>query len=311
VRFGINTYLAQSSILSLLNATFAYAKTENQVTMSLLKKALIITGVTLAFSIIGLFIISGLQSVFAQSANDYANFMKGILVIGHLFTFVFSALLLANIFGRTNFVKYAPLILSIRSDLFIKLLVLMLLTYPIAGLSGALMNQLDWPSWITDLDDKNMGLLKQLMAMDHFYDFIINLFVVAILPGIGEEMLFRGVLQNELQKSLTNRYLPLILSAFIFAAFHLEPTGLITKFLIGCVLGYAYYITKNIFYPMLIHALNNGMQIGIIYFTHAMDDIDIKMPPPDLMQWVISLVSLPFIYHLLKHINQEYLWMRS
>ncbi len=279
--------------------------------MSILKKASIVLGVTLACSLIGFLIISGLQVVFPENSFEQANFMKAILVVGHLFTFVLSAILLANIFGKSTFIRYAPFYLKLNGVLLTKFIVLMALCYPIAGLSAALMAQLDLPSWLTSLDDKNIGLLKQLMRMEHYYDFIVNIFVVALLPGIGEEMLFRGVLQNELQKSMSNRYWPLVIAALIFAAFHLEPTGLITKFLIGCVLGYAYLITKNIFYPIIIHVLNNALQVGILYFTDGIEGMDINIPQPDLAQWIGAVVTIPLIYQLIKHINYEYQWIKS
>ncbi len=279
--------------------------------MTFLKKALIVVGVTLGCSLFGFLLIGLLQFVFPSEGLENVYLLKVILIIGHLTTFVLSSVLLANIFSKSTFIKYAPFVFKIDGILFLKLFLLMLLSYPIAGITAGLSSQLDLPDWMVRMDGKNVELLKQLMNMDHFFDFIINLGVIAILPGIGEEMLFRGVLQNELQKSMTNRYLPLVIAALVFAAFHLEPTGLITKFIIGCVLGYAYMITKNIFYPMLIHAINNGVQVFIIYFTNGMDDLNINIPPPDVAQWIAAFTTLPMIYYLIKHLNQDYLWIKS
>jgi uncharacterized protein len=207
--------------------------------------------------------------------------------------------------------SYAGFDFNLNWVLLLKLILLLVLCYPMAGLSASLMAQLDFSSWMSGMDDKNFEILQQLLAINHWYDFIFNIIIVAVLPGLGEEMLFRGVMQNEMQKHMTNKYLPLIITAFLFAAFHLEPTGLFAKFFIGCVLGYAYLITKNILYPMVIHAANNATQLTIAHFTNAMEDTSFEIPAPDLTQIIGALLTIPLIYFLINHINKEISWIRS
>ncbi len=286
--------------------------------MSLFRKFLIIIGVVIACTIIGvvgialLMFFSGVGidalkngDLSALLENKEYGLMKISLLINHITSFILSALVLAWIFDKTNFKKYAGLSNNIDVILLLKLLGLMLLVYPIAGLSAALVGQLDMPDWMIGLDDQNVSVLTDLLKMDSPFDLLINLLVIAIIPGIGEEMLFRGVIQNELQKHLSHKYLPLMITAFIFAAFHLEPTGLLAKFFIGCILGYAFYITKNILYPMIIHGLNNGFQVLIVYFTGIDKSMDRVIPPADTMQILGALATLPLIYLLIKNINQD------
>jgi uncharacterized protein len=292
--------------------------------MSLFKKLLlfiaVVAGCTIA-SFLFLGIIFILQGGAADLFRDgdftgiIKNFgtqnMKFFLAINHLFTFILASFLLSKLFSGKGFSRYANLDWNIDALLLLKLIGLLLLCYPIAGLAAAYINQIEFPSWMTSMDDNNAEILKDLLSMKGPVDLIINLIVIAIIPGIGEEMLFRGVMQNELQKKMKNIYLPLFIAAFIFAAFHLEPTGLITKFLIGSVLGYVYLLTKNILYPMIIHALNNGTQILMVYFSDLDKALDTAIPKPDLYQSLFAIFTIPLIYLFIKHLNKEYGWIKS
>jgi membrane protease YdiL (CAAX protease family) len=296
---------------SAFNATFTASTEVNLDLMSILKKVLIFIGVMATCTLLGLLLIKGVEYIYAFPMLQDLSKIKASLIIGHLTSFILCAILLANIYGKTSFLNYAGFDLNINWLLLLKLLLLLVLCYPMAGLSAALMAQLDFSDLMLGLDEKNFEILQQLLAINHWYDFVFNIIIVAVLPGLGEEMLFRGVIQNEMQKHMTNKYLPLIFTAFIFAIFHLEPTGLFAKFFIGCVLGYAYIITKNILYPMIIHAANNATQLFIAHFTNGLEDTSFEIPAPNATQVIGALLTIPLIYFLINHINKEHSWIRS
>ena len=56
------------------------------------------------------------------------------------------------------------------------------------------------------------------LRMDTIGDLTFNLFLLALIPAIGEEMLFRGVLQQKLQSILRNPHIAITITAFIFSA---------------------------------------------------------------------------------------------
>ena len=95
---------------------------------------------------------------------------------------------------------------------------------------------------------------------------MFKLFVIAILPAIGEELVFRGVLLAKFRQASNSANYGVIVSALIFAAIHLQPTKLLPMIFLGLVLGYIYTKTKNIVYPMLFHFLFNGTTILLAHF---------------------------------------------
>lgn len=96
--------------------------------------------------------------------------------------------------------------------------------------------------------------------------FTYSLFVVAILPAIGEELIYRGVLFTRLIEATNNVHFSAIISAIIFAALHGFPVQILPIAAMGAILAYIYYYTRNIWYSVLMHFLINGVQVAIYFF---------------------------------------------
>lgn len=93
--------------------------------------------------------------------------------------------------------------------------------------------------------------------------FISALAIGLVIPA-AEEVLFRGLLFGSLQRWLRPR-LTILITAFLFAAFHLQARIMIQLFIFGCVLGWARSRTGSIALPFLLHAVNNCVAvIGIL-----------------------------------------------
>ena len=87
------------------------------------------------------------------------------------------------------------------------------------------------------------------------------LFFLALLPGIFEEIAFRGVLLHGLRRKFHPVVLCLVVGA-IFGFFHVELFRLIPTAYLGAVLAAVVVLTGSIFPAMLWHALNNA--IGLV-----------------------------------------------
>ena len=90
---------------------------------------------------------------------------------------------------------------------------------------------------------------------------------VGIAAPIGEEMLFRGFALNTLTRRWGGSW-GIVLSALLFAAPHsYSLIGLTVIFLMGLVLGHIYRVSGSLWTVILIHAVNNGSQIVLAYYT--------------------------------------------
>ena len=232
------------------------------------------------------------------------NGIRWALALNHFISFILCALFLGWIYSGKKFTQYAPISLPINIELLFKFLLLLLLCYPLAGLLGYFTKELSLPVWMDQMDDQNAAALKMLLNMNGIGELLLNIFIIAIIPAIGEEMLFRGVVQNELQKGMQHRYWPLIITSFLFAAFHMEISGLLPKMIIGLVLGYSYLLTRNLLYPMILHLINNAVQVVMVFFTGT-EQLSEESPALSLTQMAMILLTIPIIFWYLKYLNHN------
>jgi membrane protease YdiL (CAAX protease family) len=80
---------------------------------------------------------------------------------------------------------------------------------------------------------------------------------ISILPGITEELVFRGLLQNSFAHHMNAGY-AIALSSGIFAAVHLQPAAFPALMSLGAAFGYIYHKTGSMRINILLHAFNNG-----------------------------------------------------
>jgi membrane protease YdiL (CAAX protease family) len=86
------------------------------------------------------------------------------------------------------------------------------------------------------------------------------------LPAIGEEFLYRGVLQEIFSRWLRLGTLAVLLTAFLFSASHLQFYGFLPRFVLGLGFGYIYLWTGSIWLPVLAHFINNLIPVILSYF---------------------------------------------
>ncbi len=123
----------------------------------------------------------------------------------------------------------------------------------------------DWEASIRVMEESSAKLTKVLIASNDIPALLLNIFVVALMPAICEELFFRGVLQNYLRIATDNAILAIIISAVIFSAFHGQFYAFLPRVMMGVVLGMAYNYTANIKVPILMHFMNNGLAVVLFY----------------------------------------------
>lgn len=142
---------------------------------------------------------------------------------------------------------------------------------------------------------------RQVMViarMNDFGDYLISVVMIAFLPAMFEEMLFRGAVQNLLSRWFKMPILGVVITAIIFSAIHGSYLGFLSRFALGFVLGWMFYRTGNIWLSVLGHFFNNGFAITMLYITSKPGE---KMDPSKMEDnfplW-IGLVSIAAVYGL-------------
>lgn len=146
----------------------------------------------------------------------------------------------------------------------------------------------DFGLWARQMEDQTQEILAFLTDFTSPGLFLLSLIVMAVLPGIGEELLFRGLLQNQLARLTGRRHLALWISALLFSAIHLQFYGFATRALLGVWFGYLYLWSRNLWVPMLAHFVHNGITLLFLYLyqvniTEVNPDAAQSLPPAVLI----------------------------
>jgi len=129
-------------------------------------------------------------------------------------------------------------------------------------------DSLSWlEEWMQDNEAKAGELTVAFLEMNNLSDFIINIVLIAMLPAIGEELLFRGIVQRIFVDWIKNPHVAIFITAFIFSAFHFQFYGFLPRMLIGIYLGYLLVWSNNLWYPIIAHFVNNVTIVIYLYFS--------------------------------------------
>lgn len=128
--------------------------------------------------------------------------------------------------------------------------------------------QIPLPEWATASEATTNRLTGILLKMTTPAEFGMALVTIALVPALGEELLYRAVLQQGvLLRWLSNHHVAIWLAAAIFSGAHFEFAGFLPRMLLGGALGYAAFWTGSILLPIILHAVFNGSQVAVAYIT--------------------------------------------
>ncbi len=131
--------------------------------------------------------------------------------------------------------------------------------------------------WAQAKESQLEELTDYLTTFDGIGDFLLGVVVIALVPAIGEELLFRGLLQNLFHKGSKNPHLAIWISAIIFGVFHLQFYGVLPRIFLGALFGYIYYWSGHLSLAMLGHFMNNALTLTMIFLSQkAIIDFDPK-----------------------------------
>ena len=143
-----------------------------------------------------------------------------------------------------------------------------------------------------------------IARMDNFTDYIVSVVVIAFLPALFEETLFRGGIQNLLSRWFKKPVLAIIVTSIIFSAIHGSYLGFLSRFALGFVLGWIYYRTGNIWLNIIGHFFNNAFAVTAMYlFTKGGKFPDPSKIDGQIPLWV-GLASIAALYGLFSFFNK-------
>ncbi len=127
--------------------------------------------------------------------------------------------------------------------------------------------------------------------------FVFILLVVALMPAVGEEFLFRGLMFGSLRANWLKRHpkepavkgavYAILISAAVFGVFHMSLAKFFTTFLLGALFAYIVYRTGSIYVTMGLHFVNNAVSMAVMKYPEAVGKV-----LPFLMEEELSMVEI-------------------
>ena len=201
---------------------------------------------------------------------------------------------LLGVFQRNNWLWIVPL--------------LALFSFPLINFLAYLNAQIPLGESMLAMEEDAARFTEAIVSTDSFSTLLVNIFIVALVPAIGEEIVFRGIIQGELHRIISKPWVVVLLSAAIFSALHMQFGGFIPRFFLGGILGFFYYRFKNLWLPILFHFTNNAFALVLIYLN--LDSVDsaqeLTYGPEEIGLLVLGVLVVGFIlYRAVKTKNKQ------
>ncbi|MFD1467565.1 CPBP family intramembrane glutamic endopeptidase [Hymenobacter caeli] len=163
-------------------------------------------------------------------------------------------------------------------------------------------------TWARASEDQAAGLTKFLTQLTTGGRLLVAVLVIGVVPAVAEELVFRGVVQQNLVRWFGSRHAGVWAAAAIFSAIHFQFFGFVPRFVLGLGLGYLYEWSGNIVVPMAAHFTNNAFQVVLLYFAqHGAFGWSTAFDPDSTaaLPWPLALLSAALTAGLLWVLHQR------
>ncbi len=174
--------------------------------------------------------------------------------------------------------------------------------FPLVFWLGELNQSFNLPEWMKGMEKNAAKQLEAFLKADGIGDIILNVFLIALLPAVCEEICFRGALQGIIHQMVRSPWLAIIITGFLFAALHFQFQGLLPRMFLGILLGALYWYSGSLWPSILAHFVNNATQV--IAVSNAPEYIE-KNPSVPAYAGIISAVVVAGLLYLYRRMSPQ------
>lgn len=275
----------------------------------------------IGFILIGYILIGIVSIIFMHVFNvDLLAFESGTINLNQLNTiklyqglasillFAFPSVLFIYFYNKKY--NFYTDIQTIQPNIILIAIALLLAFSPFMFFSAEWNQKMQLPNMFSSLEllmrtmeDKAAALTEQFLTMNHWYDVLINVIIIGIIPGISEELMFRGCFQNIFYKMSNNKHIAIWLAAILFSAIHFQFFGFVPRMLLGAIFGYVYVSTRSIWVPIAMHVFNNAFQVIMAYYNPEIIGKSDKDIPH--IAWYVAFISFFLSLYFYRKIKQQ------
>lgn len=165
----------------------------------------------------------------------------------------------------------------------------------------------DFANWAKTSEEQLRVITEHITDFKSTGHFILAFVVIAVIPAIGEELIFRGLIQNLFSRAFGNPHVAIWVSGFIFAAIHMQFFGVAPRMMLGVVFGYLYHWSGNLTVAMVAHLFNNGLALLLLYLAQSgtievsPEEMEQSAPWPAVLVFVVISALLLNVFYKRSH----------
>ncbi len=133
--------------------------------------------------------------------------------------------------------------------------------------------------------------MKMLVGAGSVPELLWVILVIALIPAVVEEFLFRGLIQRSIERGSSPIH-GAIVTGIVFGAYHLLPSSIVPLSLLGIYLGFLAYRSDCLWVSVIAHFFNNAVACVATYLR--MDDNAVLTGNPKEMSLAMLLGTLWF-----------------
>nr|WP_319572626.1 CPBP family intramembrane glutamic endopeptidase [uncultured Draconibacterium sp.] len=203
----------------------------------------------------------------SETPQNVINLYKFIQVVQAIGFFIVPPFILGYLFhGKSN--EYLYLNKTFNSQSVILVVAMMFFAAPFINLIGELNSNMSFPEWLSGVEEwmrnteENAAeITEAFLNVKTIGGLAFNVFMVALLPALGEELLFRGVIQKIFSRITRSHHWGIWISAILFSALHMQFYGFVPRVLLGALFGYLLVWSSSMWLPIIAHFLNNAIAV--------------------------------------------------
>ena len=269
-------------------------------------------------SLLSIFISVGAVQLFGGPATDATNItnlnhLRILQMIQSIGTFVIPSIIGIRLFYNNSykacFGKEQP-----TAQLIIFSAVIIVVSAPLINWAVFVNQQLPFPpsleyikQWMTDRENEALMMTKNFLSAQSVFDIMMNIGLMALLPAIGEEWLFRGMIQPLTARITKNMGVAIVITAILFSAVHFQFLTFFPRVILGIVLGYLYYYGESLWLPIAAHFVNNLIALFtyISYYNSAetTDPLGAVAKAPPILLSISSFILVVLCLYAIKRIK--------
>lgn len=247
--------------------------------------------------------VSGINSVDLNSTRDI-GIAKILQALASIILFILPVYLFARFTFTGNYGYFLGFRKAERSNMYVLGVVGILLAMPFVFWLGDLNSRIPLPHDLIKLEEASSKQMAAFLKVSSPLDIVINVFIIALLPAVCEELFFRGGLQRIIIHITRNPWAGIVMTAIIFSAFHMQFAGFLPRMFLGIVLGAFYWFSGSIYTSMIAHFVNNAVQV--IAASYAPKYIDKNPETPVLAAMVSGIVVWAILWFFQKQSTVNY-----